>query len=192
MHCSRPGKGNETDDASLFSDDLKNAMKTCEPGQGDFSSQLIWPAHINTFSAIGITLELSSLNSITSTLPKDSGTSVCCNGMRKGDGVSFSAEAVKDAFANSTDYNEWTTANAKAIGIFVNDHEPLEVAQRVSVKDVPGYDPTMAHLFDNPEIIGAVPISISEFHAKFPSPPIYRHQNGEIIQIDISSISICS
>lgn len=173
------------DNASLFPDDLKNAIKICELGQGDLSCSLIWPAHIKTFGAVGIILEPSSIDSITSISPKDSGTSVCSNGMRKGDGVPFSAEAVMDTFANSTDYNEWTVKNAKTIGIFVNHHEPLEVARRVSAKDIPGYDPTMAHLFDNPEIIGTVMISISEIQTDFPSLPIYQYQNGDIIQIGV-------
>jgi len=88
-----------------------------------------------------------------------------------------------DTFTNSTDYNEWTIKNAKTVGIFVNDHGPLEVARRVSAKDIPGYDPTMAHLIDHPEIICAVAISVAEIKTEFPSLPICRYQNGEIVQI---------
>ena len=173
------------DNVSLFPDDLKNAMKICELGQGDLSCSLIWPAHIKTFGAIGIILEPRSLASITSISPTDSGTSVCSDGMRKGGGVPFSAEAVVDTFANSTDHNEWTIKDAKTVGIFVNHHEPLEVAQLVSAKDIPGYDPTMDHLIDDPEIICSVTISIVEIKADFPNLPIYRYQDAEIIQIGV-------
>ena len=183
VHCSRPGKADEGVDGLFFPADLKNAAEICAKHHKELSCSLVWPTHIKTFGAIGIILKPRSTNSVTSISPIDAGTSYDPDtGKRRGGGVAFSGTAVRDTFANATDYNEWTVTDADAVGIFINPYEPLQVAKIVDVTKMQGYDPAMASMGPM-EMVAAENISIKEAMAAFPCLPVYSYCGAELIKI---------
>src|SRR5262249_47278344 len=143
-HCSRPGKGDEGIGGLLFPNDLQNAIAICANESKELCCSVVWPEHIETFGAVGIILRPRSIASITSICAFDGGTHVDPEtGKRVGKGSPFSRQGVSDTFAKATDYNEWNVQDADTIGIFVHPRDPLVVAKKVSLKDVPGYEPGM-------------------------------------------------
>lgn len=188
VHCSRPGKGDVGPAGRLFPDDLRDAIDLCDTGAGDVSCSLIWPGHSKTFGAIGIILKPRSTASITSAHPTDAGTSPDANGRRTGLGAPFSREAVMDTFTSSSDYNEWTVADADTIGIFINLLEPLEVAKVVNLMQDPNYDAALMGHSD--PIVMAQPITFKEVLTAFPDLPVYAFLGTEIIEIGIDAAAL--
>lgn len=180
VHCSRPGKGNEGDDALLFPDDMLKAIDLCDSGSKEICCSVIWPNHVQTFGDIGIILKPRSTTAITMISTTDGGTSSDPNsGRRVGLGVPFSHEAVIEAFSNPTDYNEWNIDAADTIGIFVKCGQTPQVASRIQLSDVPGYVPIMG----TGTTIGPRDLTLDEIVKAFPSLPVLTIHNGEIRNI---------
>jgi hypothetical protein len=189
VHCSRPGKGDVGEDGLIFPKDLQTAINICANESRELSCSLVWHAHVKTCGAIGIILRPRSVASIISVSPHDSGTSFDGTGKRAGSGVPFSRDTVEQTFVNAQDYNEWTVTDADTIGIFINLHEPLEVAREVSFADVPGYDPSMG---DRGTIIGPVRITLKEVIDAFAPLSVYGFLGTEIVKIDIDAGALYS
>lgn len=185
VHCSRPGKngdeqryGERSGDDLLFPGDLRNAIDVAG-GTGELSCSVIWPAHLKTYGAVGIVLRPRSTGSVRSISPIDAGSSWDeTTRKRTGSGVPFSAEAVHETFANATDYNEWVIGDAECIGIFVHPTEPLEVAARVPMTEVEGFDPSM--MTDSGSTVGAVIIDLGIIESAFPDLPIFTYRDGRL------------
>jgi hypothetical protein len=188
VHCSRPGKnddgqsyGDLCGDDLLFPSDLRNAI-TAVDGAGELSCSVIWPDHLKTYGAVGIVLRPRSTGSVRSISPIDAGSSWDeATRKRTGSGVPFSAEAVAGTFANAIDYNEWVIADAECIGIFVHPTERLEVAARVQMADVEGFDPSM--MMDIGSTVGPVTIDLGVIRRAFPDLPIFTYQDGGVRRI---------
>lgn len=177
VHCSRPGKGDEGENALLFPDDMKKAVILCETGKKEICCSVIWPGHVQTFGDVGIILKLRSTMAISMISTTDGGTSIDpISGRRVGLGVPFSREAVLDTFTNPTDYNEWNIDAADTVGIFVKCGRAPQIASRFKLSDVPGYDPVMG----TGTMIGPREITSDEINQAFPNLPILTIHNGEI------------
>jgi hypothetical protein len=185
VHCSRPGKsgdeqryGELSGDDLLFPGDLRNAIEAAT-GTGELSCSVIWPGHLKTYGAVGIVLRPRSTSSVRSISPIDAGSSWDeTTGKRTGSGVPFSAEAVHETFANATDYNEWVIGDAECIGIFVHPTEPMEVAARIQMTEVEGFDPSM--MMDLGSMVGPVTINLGMIGSAFPDLPIFTYQDGRL------------
>lgn len=185
VHCSRPGKsgdeqryGKLSADDLLFPGDLRNAIDAAA-GTGELSCSLIWPDHLKSFGAVGIVLRPRSTDSVRSISPIDAGSSWDeTTGKRTGSGEPFSAEAVHETFDNATDYNEWVIGDAECIGIFVHPTERLEVAARVPMTEVEGFDPST--MMDLGSTIGTVTIDLRTIGSAFPDLPIFTYQHGRL------------
>lgn len=194
VHCSRPGKsgdeqryGELSGDDLLFPGDLSNAIDAAA-GTGELSCSVIWPGHLKTYGAVGIVLRPRSTDSVRSISPIDAGSSWDgTTGKRTGSGVPFSAEAVHETFANATDYNEWVIGDAECIGIFVHPTERLEVAARVPMTEVKGFDPST--MMDLGSTVGAVTIDLGMIESAFPDLPIFTYQHGRLWRLSDGSAS---
>ena len=176
VHCSRPGKSG--DDELLFPEDMRKAIAVVEDGSGALSCSVVWPAHQESYGAVGIVLRPRSTASITSLKSCDAGSSWDpAAGVRTGDGAPFSSEAVADTFENAAGYNEWVVRDAECVGIFVNLREPLEVARRFDVKNLEGYDESMV---DCGPVVAAGALAIDEIRREFPGLPILALHEGVI------------
>src|SRR5262249_2907666 len=133
------------------------------------------------FGAVGIILRPRSIVSVTSICTIDSGTYVDPKtGRRVGKGSPCSRQGVMDTFAKRADYNEWNMRDADTIGIFVHPSEPWGVAMKVSLTDIPGYEPSMG----DGEEVGLVCISREKIVAQFPGLPIYSFSGSDIVRLD--------
>ena len=184
VHCSRPGKGDEGIGGLLFPNDLKNAIEICAMESKELCCSVVWPDHIKTFGAVGIILRPRSIKSITSICTVDGGTSLDPKtGKRGGLGSPFSKQGVLDTFAKATEYyNEWNVQDANTIGVFAHPTEPWVVAKKVSLKDIPGYEPGM----DDGEEVGQVLINRAEIAHHFPDLLIYTFFGAGIVKVEAS------
>lgn len=133
--------------------------------------------------AVGIILRPRSTDSISLISTTDGGTHVdLTSGRRVGVGSSFSRQGVIDTFAHATTYNEWNVRDADTIGIFLHPTEPLDVAQKVSLADMPGYDASMG----NEDVVGLVRVKREEVAAEFPGLPIYSLSGTDIVRLEDS------
>lgn len=190
VHCSRSGKADEGAEGLFFPDDLMNAIDVCANQGKELSCSLVWPSHTHSYGAIGIILNPRSIGSIASISPDDAGTSYDpVTGKRIGAGVPLSWQAVEETFAKASDYNEWTVADADAVGIFVNLTEDLIVAKVVPFTEIPGYDPSMPDLGLT---VGQVRLELDDVIAAFPGLPVYGFLGTEIIQIGIDAMRFYS
>lgn len=181
VHCSRPGKGDEGIGGLLFPEDMRRAIEIGASPARELCCSVVWPQHTEAFGAIGIILKPRSTASIASICSTDGGTSYDpATGKREGMGLPFSAQRVLETFANATSYNEWNVRYAETIGIFVHPTEPPEVAQRVRLSDLPGYDPAM----QDEEVVSAVAINGAQIRAALPGLPIYSFSGTGIIRLD--------
>lgn len=180
VHCSRTGKGDEAIGSLLFPDDPRNAIKICADKGKELCCSVIWPDHIEIFGDVGIILKPRSIKSTTLICTIDGGTyhnpKTC---RREGKGVAFSKRGMMDTFAKATGYNEWNVQDAETIGIFVHPTKPLEVARRMSFRDMLGYDPSMG----DEEGIG-VRITVADIAAMFPDLPIYTFWGQDIVRVE--------
>lgn len=194
VHCSRPGKnadeqryGGLSGDDLLFPADLRNAIEAAG-GTGELSCSVIWPEHLRTYGAVGIVLRPRSTDAIRSISPIDAGSRWDeATRRRIGSGVEFSAQAVDQTFANTTSYNEWVVADAECIGIFMHPNEPMEVAARVSMTAVEGFDPSVMDA--TASVVGTVRIGMDRLWSDFPGLPILTYRNGGIWRIAAGAVS---
>ncbi|MGU3404626.1 hypothetical protein [Methylobacterium brachiatum] len=194
VHCSRPGKnadeqryGNLRGDDLLFPGDLRNAIDAVA-GTGELSCSVIWPDHLMTYGAVGIVLRPRSTDSVRSISPIDAGSSWDeTTRKRTGGGVPFSAAAVDETFANTISYNEWVVADAECIGIFMHPTEPMEVAARVPMTAVEGFDPSVMDALSS--TVGTVRIGMDRLWSEFPDLPIFTYRNGGIWRIAAGAAS---
>jgi hypothetical protein len=185
VHCSRPGKGDEGIGGLLFPNDLQNAIGICAKESKELCCSVVWPDHIETFGAVGIILMPRSIKSITSICTVDGGTHVDPKtGKRVGMGSPFSKQGILDTFAKATDYSEWNVQDADTIGIFLHPSDPLDVAKRVSLADLPGYEPSMG----DGEVVGPVQISPAQVAAQFPGLPIYTFSGADIVRVETTGL----
>lgn len=181
VHCSRPGKADEGLKGLFFPRDLQKASHICAVENKELCCSVIWPRHVKTFGSVGIVLKPRSVSSITSICTIDGGTYLDpITGKRVGAGLPFSKQGVLDTFSKATDYNEWNVQAAETIGIFVHPADPLEVAKKFSLKEIPGYDPSMG----DGEEVGTVVIDHREVAAQFPTLPIYTLSNLGIARLE--------
>jgi hypothetical protein len=186
VHCSRTGKGDETPDSPLFPEDLKHAINACADGE-NLCCSVIWPDHIETFGPVGIVLRPRCNRSVTAICFEDAGSYVdSTTGKREGFGDAISKTSVQATFTNATGYNEWDVMGAETIGIFVHPHGSWEIASKMKVSEIPGYDPSLA----DGEIIGTREVTLPEIIQAFPSLPIYSFANGDLVEIKWSGNKI--
>lgn len=184
VHCSRPGKGDEGIGGLMFPCDLKNAIDICANKSTELCCSVIWPGHVETFGGVGIVMKPRSTASVTSICTTDSGSRVNpATGKRTSAGSPFCRQAVMDTFTRATSYNEWNVENADTIGIFLHPSEPWEVGRRVPITKVPGYDPAMANLFPNEEVVSSVLLNLQSVTSHFPNLPIYSLTTSGIIRL---------
>lgn len=86
-----------------------------------------------------------------------------------------------DTFERATSYNEWNVRNADTVGIFVHPINRLEVAKRVAVSDIPGYDSSMG----SSELVVPVRITLENVAAEFAGLPIYTFYNGSLVKLSL-------
>ncbi len=179
VHCSRPGKGNEGEDALLFPDDMSKAIRLCDIEKREVCCSVIWPNHIKTFGDVGIVLKPRSTESVTMICTTDGGTSLDPKtGRRIGAGDPFSQQGVADTFEDSTGYNEWNIDDADTVGIFVkNPNFCAVVATWIDPTQLDEYEPIMGV----EHFIGSHIVKLKEIATAFPSLPILTFWDGEIV-----------
>jgi hypothetical protein len=181
VHCSRPGKGDEGIGGLLFPKDLQKAIRICANKSKELCCSVVWPEHIKTFGAVGIILRPRSIKSITSICTIDGATHFDPEkGKRVGLGSPFSRQGVIDTFTKATDYNEWNVQDADTIGIFVHPRDPWDVAKKVSLEDIPGFEPSMG----DGEVVGTARIDLTEIGKHFPGLPIYTFSGADIVKTE--------
>lgn len=185
VHCSTVAKVGSN--RPLFPEDMLTAIALLDAGVQQLSCSVVWPDHQHSWGAVGIVVRPRSTASITSVKSRDAGSILDpTTGSLEGSGLPFSAQAVAETLEPSAVYNEWTVGNADCLGIFVNRKQPLSVAMRVPMKDVPGSDPSM---WDADPCVGEVYITDEWIAQTFPGLSIFEFRNGELTDIHGRSAS---
>lgn len=141
-------------------------------GVREISCSVIWPAHQETFGAVGIVVEPRTIADIHSMCVTDAGHSAA-----GGAGAPPSAEAVADTFEKSHGHNEWVLTGAEVKGIFVNLGQPVEVARRMPMEAFPE---EIRHLAGDG--INPAPITFAEIASDFPGLPFFSFFDGVLKQ----------